>query len=312
MASVRRDPRSLSADQRALYARARGAFMAAERVAPGEGATVPLEDVGDDTSRAVLALSILRDAAGWALAATESGSVDSLAAAWDRADATDLERAAGGAEQLARVRTALLDDHDAVARATRPATEIAADLTASRAFVGTLIDRLDRRVHAVARVRTERWVRILGTLAAVFVLIFATNTFLAARRPDLAPTARWVASSTEIAWGATGIGMNGPRGGADVFFHTRDQENPWIEFDLGRRVAISRVVLANRIDCCQDRAVPAIIEVSDNRRTWVEVARRDDTFNTWDKTFFFRPRARYVRLRVPRRTILHLARVEIH
>lgn len=311
LVSARNDPRVLSGKQRELFERARGAFVAAERVAPGEGATVPLEDVGDDAARALLALTILRDAVTWALATDAAATPVSLAAMLDSADPVTIEKAAGGAEALTRVRRALLDD-DSLARSTRPAADVAGDLAATRTFARALIDGLDRRAHAVSRVRTERWVRVVSGLALLLLVVFGTNTYLASRRPDLVPHARWTTSSTDLGWGASGIGTSGARGGADVFFHTRDQEAPWVEFDLGHSVAISRVLIANRADCCQDRATPLVIEMSIDRRTWTEVARRDDAFVTWDKTFFFRPRARFVRLRVPRRTVFHLSRVEIH
>ena len=97
-----------------------------------------------------------------------------------------------------------------------------------------------------------------------------------------------------------------------MFFHTREQANPWVEFDLERTVPISRIVVANRTDCCQERAIPLTIETSVDRRTWREIARRDDSFVTWDKTFLFRPHARYVRLRSMHVAAFHLARVEIH
>jgi len=94
------------------------------------------------------------------------------------------------------------------------------------------------------------------------------------------------------------------------FFSTQAEDSPWIEFDLGSIASISYVRVINRLDCCQERAVPLVIEVADQRRTWSEVARREESFVLWSATFRRRP-ARYVRLRVARPSILHLSYVEI-
>ncbi|MEI8254543.1 MAG: discoidin domain-containing protein [Deltaproteobacteria bacterium] len=311
LAAARRDPRALDARQRGLFERARGALIVAERIAPSEGATVPLEDAGDDVARALLALSVLRDATAWALAVDLAAAPGTLAEAFDASDGEALSKAAGGAEGLARARRVLMDE-ESLARAARPVADLRADVEVARALTRALVSGLELRATSLARVRTERWVRSLGTLAVILIALFGTNSFLAGRRPDLVPRARWTASSADLGWGSSGIGLAGPRGPADVFFHTREQTNPWVEFDLGHSVPISRVVIANRADCCQERVAPLAIETSEDRRTWREVARRDDSFVTWDKTFLFRPHGRYVRIRSMHVTVLHLARVEIH
>jgi hypothetical protein len=94
------------------------------------------------------------------------------------------------------------------------------------------------------------------------------------------------------------------------FFHTAHQDSPSIEFDLGETKKISSVIVQNRFDCCADRAIPLVIEVSENHADWREVKRRTTEFETW-RAQFTPTRARWVRLRVARGTILHLARVRI-
>jgi hypothetical protein len=95
-----------------------------------------------------------------------------------------------------------------------------------------------------------------------------------------------------------------------MFFHTKEEESPWIEIDLGSIQPIARIEVANRDDCCLDRAVPLVAEVGTDRLHWREVARRPDSFRTWDATFKPVP-ARYVRMRVDRYSVLHLARVSV-
>lgn len=96
------------------------------------------------------------------------------------------------------------------------------------------------------------------------------------------------------------------------FFATQNESNPWIEFDLGRTRDISKVHIANRVDCsgCSSRAVPLIVEVSQDQKTWSEVARRKQDFTSWAAKFPS-TEARWLRLRVPRRTFLHLKQVRI-
>lgn len=96
-----------------------------------------------------------------------------------------------------------------------------------------------------------------------------------------------------------------------ILFHTKDDASPFFEYDLGERTAFSSVVVTNRQDGYQERAVPLVLEVSDDQKTYRELARQDATFSVWEPAFP-KQQARFVRLRVPRRTHLHLESVEIH
>jgi len=128
-------------------------------------------------------------------------------------------------------------------------------------------------------------------------------------KPSLTEGRPWRASSTldvckpQEHWCADAV--------TDIFFCTTDENDPWVEFDLGDRKTFSRLVVKNRSDCCPDRAVPLALEVSDDRTSWREVARRNDTFSTW-RAEFPATRARYARLRVLRRSILHLDRFDLY
>ena len=95
------------------------------------------------------------------------------------------------------------------------------------------------------------------------------------------------------------------------FFHTQEQQSPWIEFDLGTPQSFSSVKIRNREDCCSDRAVPLIIEVSSDGKKWKQLARKNEVFSTWQPEF---PTAegRWVRLRVAKKTMLHFVSVDIY
>ncbi len=99
--------------------------------------------------------------------------------------------------------------------------------------------------------------------------------------------------------------------GYDTFFHTNDEESPWVEIDLGSERDVSKVIATNRFDCCTDRALPLVISLRTESGKLHEVARRTTEFDKWTATFPVE-KARFVRLTVPRKTPFHLRNVEVH
>jgi hypothetical protein len=129
-------------------------------------------------------------------------------------------------------------------------------------------------------------------------------------RRDLAVGKPWRASSKY----GFGGGCQSPEQtcpeNVGYFFHTEEERSPWIEFDLGAARSFSVVRVEDRIDFISDRAVPLVIEVSENHRTWRAVARKETEFVTW-RASFATVHARWVRLRADKKTWLHLYRVRI-
>lgn len=101
-------------------------------------------------------------------------------------------------------------------------------------------------------------------------------------------------------------------GNPKLMFHTDLEFRPWAEWDLGQPTRLHEVVVSNRSDCCDERALPLVVEVSDDRTRWVEVARRTEAFGANAKISFNEISARYLRLRVDRESFLHLEFVEAH
>jgi hypothetical protein len=126
---------------------------------------------------------------------------------------------------------------------------------------------------------------------------------------DLAAGKKWTASSQMQIWAESGKITDEPRN--QILFHTKEDDSPWLRIDLERPTRIASVDILNRQDCCGERAVPLVVELSDNGKTWRTVARRDEPFTEWKATFSARD-ALYVRLRVPRKTYLHLQGIGIH
>lgn len=180
----------------------------------------------------------------------------------------------------------------------------------ARALAHASLETLEEPHDAVRRLQFRRLLRWTVTLLVVFGSI-GTAVWLARPpiRPDLAAGKPWRASSSWADCEPQIRRCGGLR--TDVFFHTKEDASPWVEFDLGARKRFSAVTIKNRTDDAPDRAIPLVIEVSDDAKTWRGVARRKESFRIW--TAEFKPQtARYVRARVDRRSYLHLEQVMIH
>ncbi|HYP86522.1 MAG TPA: discoidin domain-containing protein, partial [Polyangiaceae bacterium] len=128
------------------------------------------------------------------------------------------------------------------------------------------------------------------------------------RRGDLSVGKPWVASSSyETVCRSPSHRCDAEK---SYFFHTQEEDRPWLEIDLQSVRPFSKVHVFNRQDCCAERAVPLVVEVSSNHQDWREVARKRETFDDW-KASFPTVSARWVRLRVAGRSILHLNDVRV-
>ncbi|HWO11282.1 MAG TPA: discoidin domain-containing protein [Polyangiaceae bacterium] len=97
----------------------------------------------------------------------------------------------------------------------------------------------------------------------------------------------------------------------NFFFHTNEQQQPWWEMDLGTVQKFSSVKIKNREDCCSDRVAPLLLEVSLDGKNWKQIARKGDVFTTWTAGFSS-VEARWIRLRLQKKGILHLAAVDVY
>jgi hypothetical protein len=256
-----------------------------------------------------LAIALYREAAYWALVQPgELTNVDDLRGAFD-ASQHDLVQAAGGADKLAQVRAALVDKTFVQTAEEKPdVLRREADL--AQAFVYRLIERDVDRDDRVADILIQRWLRTGAALLVLAVLLYMAVLGLqhASRGEDLALGKPWRASSQAFQCHPE----NSDCGGAHsaIMFHTNEENSPWMETDLGSPQTFARVSIVNREDCCSERAVPLIVEVGDDQKTWKQVARAQDNFRDWEATFA-PVKARYVRVRIDRRSILHLIRVSV-
>jgi hypothetical protein len=254
----------------------------------------PVEALPQGSRPAVLC-GLYRDSVYFALSAEQSvlgdGPPPDLAALWAATPPEKLLKLAGDEATLAAVRNALVDRPLAAAL---DATE--EDAARARAFAEALLWEADAPIRAVEGVHVQRWMRLAVLAAIVLVAAFGVRTLL--QGPNLARDKKFKLSSVAPECAP-------PNKCADLLFHTQQQENPWADFDLGSVVAVERVEVTNRSDCCAERAIPLIVELSLDDKKWTQVARRDAAFSSWTAKFP-KQKARFVRVRAPRNTILNL------
>lgn len=266
-----------------------------------------------DGSRA--ALSLAREAAAWAAKAHLSRSGrdpgTDLGALWESflasPVAAQVERSLG---QDFTKAIELVQAHPLEALAPAPATS-KADLAATRKLVAALLTPLDEATRLANAVHLRRLLRIGTALALVLALTTASVLAIGAwlRGPNLALHKATASSSAYGNQRSTKGAVDGIR--STHGFHTDEEQNPWLSIDLGSVESIGSVVVHNRSDCCQDRAIPLVVETSLDGQQWTQVAKRQKSFSRW-KASFPTTDARFVRLTVHKRTYLHLNEVEIY
>lgn len=281
----------------------------------GRRALEPGEARAGGTADAV-ACELYLQAAYWALLAVTNTDPNTpasklpfdLTAALTLADRHVLEGVAGGPLGLEAVeRAAARGDYFEATPADQKAVAITL-----RHFAEGLLTLLGRKQQRIWLFHVQRLTR-LGAVLVALVGLVGTALLIAdwvEQQRDLARDKAWHASSTGAA------ACNSPAQFCDespaFFFHTAEEANPWLEIDLGAPTQFSAVRVINRRDCCRERAAVLVIEASDDRQSWRELARHEGTFSRF-KVSFPTTRARYVRVRIPTPTLtnLHLAGVRV-
>jgi hypothetical protein len=179
--------------------------------------------------------------------------------------------------------------------------------------VRAYVDHVRSRFASPGDVFKRRLARaIVGAVLAGCLVLTGWSQFGPAieerLHPNIALGKPWTSSSGYNHSPTTG---KVPREEAPYFFVTDIQANPWLRIDMLEPTTVGGVTIRNRIECCRARALPLVVELSTDGATWQEVLRREDNFETWRA--HFKPRvARFVRLRTPMTTFLHLSRVSVH
>ncbi len=158
-----------------------------------------------------------------------------------------------------------------------------------------------RQVDVVRGIRAFHVTLAVLALLALSGLLGFSTIKRKLNPPNLLEGKSWHASSVLPNTHAN-LNCDGTVGG--FFFHTANELNPWVQFDLGSEQSVRRVEVANRAGY-EDRALPLAIELSSDGKRWLEVARKTETFTNWDVDFAPKD-ARYLRARAVSKTWLHL------
>jgi hypothetical protein len=237
--------------------------------------------------------------------------VPDLASTLAQLDGALLERLPGRGAELTELRAELVPgSYLAFAELS------AADQKRLAGRLESLCEVLLEPLSGLQRNLQRIWVRrvlhvavVLGLLASVVWGVTATLRWRA-DKTDLAARAAWTVSSNYAVGGCTSPQQRCV-GGENYFFHTGQEPDPWIRFDLGKERRVSGISVENRRDCCPERADPLAVAVSVDGKKWTEVTRRTGSFTEWTE-HFPSTKVRYVKLHVPApRAILHLSRVRI-
>jgi len=251
----------------------------ATATAPGEGGDVVAPDVVVPDPAA--AVPVTRD----------------LASLWDATPEAVLGEAVPDGGSLSTLRALL------VGTAGSEMSVRAEDAAAARAFLERLLWNADAPRRRVERLLVRRFVGLVAIAVVAGLLVLGVRaltlgTNLAAGKP-MRTSSSWPGCPSD------------PMCDGILLFHTNpENDHPWVEFDLLTSQTVKRIDVINRQDCCKDRTVPLVVEFSQDRVHWTEIARRIEEFSEW--TLKIAPRkTRYVRLRIARPSTFHLKDVVI-
>ncbi|NOS90584.1 MAG: DUF4476 domain-containing protein [Cyclobacteriaceae bacterium] len=101
-------------------------------------------------------------------------------------------------------------------------------------------------------------------------------------------------------------------------FHTQLEDNPWWQVDLGMEIAIDKIVVYNRQDCCSERARTIQVFLSTDGVNFENAYQHNGTIfggvrdqKPLQVSLQFK-KARFVRLQLNQRNALHLDEVEVY
>jgi hypothetical protein len=247
---------------------------------------------------------LYRQSLHWSLRALGNGE-------WSSIDPIFLRRAVPDPVLAARVERAT-SEATFETLATLPEDERKLLLGALRSTALILIAELEFDRRAVEAVWAQRLLRLglVCVLLGVVGVLVSRAMDNAEQKRDLAQRVPWRTSSTNEGVPQCRSPEQECSESPEFFFHTQDEQSPWIEFDLGSVQSISGVRADNRKDCCVDRAAPIVVEVSSDQQHWRRVARRDTSFTSW-LAKFSPVQARYVRLRLESHNPFHLQHVRV-
>jgi hypothetical protein len=148
-------------------------------------------------------------------------------------------------------------------------------------------------------------------LGALLALVVALSLLVGRLDPDIVPnraTHAKVSASSPLEKSAESAIIDG-----DIWhtaIKTRNENEPFIQLDFGSVILITRVVVYNRTDCCQQEEVPLAIELSVDGRSFTTAAKTDKSFEKWAASVG-PSNVRYLRVQLKRTGVLALNEIEV-
>ncbi len=179
-------------------------------------------------------------------------------------------------------------------------------------LVNRLYEPLELEANRLGRALFARWARVILSLLIVGGALFWVGDKINSKfaKPNLA-LHRPVTVSSQYPGQGTDHSLLVDGDHDNLGFHTNLDPQSWVTIDLGAVKKFDKVVVYNRADGFEERAVPLKIEVSKDNVKWTQIAERKETFDKWTARNLH-AEGRYVRLKNTPPNYFHLAEVEIY
>jgi hypothetical protein len=79
-------------------------------------------------------------------------------------------------------------------------------------------------------------------------------------------------------------GTNFVDGDTNTFTHTSGNDVPWVKVDLGSMIDIYKIEIYNRVDCCQERVLDAVLQILNDQNTIIytsDAVKSTESAYTW-------------------------------
>ena len=179
-------------------------------------------------------------------------------------------------------------------------------------LVMRLAEPLEFEAHRLGRALFARWSRVLVVALVLLAGAGLGGRWLAKKlgKPNLALRATVSVSSQFPGQGVDHTLL--VDGDPDTMgFHTMDGGQQWVILDLGKVRKFDKIVIYNRPDGFEERAVPLKVEVSSDNQNYKQIAERKESFDKWTKKGL-KAEGRYVRLKNTPPNFFHLGEVELY
>ncbi len=179
-------------------------------------------------------------------------------------------------------------------------------------LVMRLAEPLEIESNRLGRALFARWSRVLVVGVALALVVGFAGKWLSVKLggPNIALHAAVTVSSQYPGQGVDHSLL--VDGDPDTLgFHTMDGGQQWVVIDLGKVRKFNKLVVYNRPDGFEERAVPLKVEVSNDNVNYTQVAERKQTFDKWTAKGLH-AEGRYVRLKNTPPNFFHLGEVELY